>query len=507
MTSNPTELKKIWVFALGSRGDIQPYVAVAHGLVEKGYKVTFFCNGRSFVSFAESFGCKGVAMGERDVDALMKSSPQMMEAMMTGSIMTFFKGMNKESQKVVPAYCDAFVKEIENEGQPDLCLTMPLSQYFGWYLAIRHKVPYLFLSTIAVIFNPEQPPFGIPKLPFGLSYYLFHNVLISAIFENYRAYDKCLNADILEKYPLASFMANMRKPEFPIVILTSFEIANILGGGSEKLAHPLTRIVGSTIIKRELQLEKIDRFGGQQDFKRLQGFMDGGEKPVYLGWGSMICRSSDFMVKYCARAAFRSGYRAIVLGGFAGLSMELLEWSDVEPVVLEYAKKNILFVQQAPHEWLFPRVRVIVHHGGAGTTTAALRAGVPSIITPVFADQWDFSYFLRKSGVGVGFDKQFQKVTSDELGDAIVRCACDFEMIKRAFELGDKLRSEDGVTRATEEVELFWRNVCVSGKFHDRFPGKTKPIKSTQRLWFRSCLVVGIVTALAVLVASCRSDH
>ena len=76
--------------------------------------------------------------------------------------------------------------------------------------------------------------------------------------------------------------------------------------------------------------------------------------------------------------------RGIILGGYAGLSFELLcEATDDQDVIL-YAKKYILFVKAASHEWLLPLVKCIVHHGGAGTTQAALRSGVPSFITPVF---------------------------------------------------------------------------------------------------------------------------
>ena len=150
---------------------------------------------------------------------------------------------------------------------------------------------------------------------------------------------------------------------------------------------------------------------------------------------------------------------------------------------------------------------MIVHHGGAGTTTAALRAGVPSIITPVFADQWDFSYVLRKTGVGVGFAKQFQKITSDELGDAIRRAANDSEMKQRASLLGERLRQENGVARAVEEVDMFWREFCVTGKFHETFPGKPAPKRSIETTWFRSILAVGSVVAMVSAVASIRSTR
>jgi hypothetical protein len=154
---------------------------------------------------------------------------------------------------------------------------------------------------------------------------------------------------------------------------------------------------------------------------------------------------------------------------------------------------------------LFPRVTVIVHDGGAGTTAYALRAGVPTIITPVFADQWDFSYFLRKSGVGIGFDKQFHNIESSELGDAIRIAASDTEMRKQARLLGEKLRTEQGVSQAIAELERFWEEICVTGAFHHLFPGEQAEKILTDSIWVRSALAVAGIAILTLAVGSMRS--
>lgn len=220
-----------------------------------------------------------------------------------------------------------------------------------------------------------------------------------SIYEGTHIYDKWFKADVLRKFTRSAFIEALKRPHLPLIVLTSPEIAKVLAGDPDKLPSATYRLVGTTVLQKDSQLAHIDGFGGLVRFQRLQKFLEQGEKPVYLNWRSMILRSKEFMVEFCARAVHSSGFRAVILGGFAELSMELLESTDIEPEIMEYAKQNILFVPQAPHEWLFPRMAIIVHHGGAGTTAAALRAGVPSIITPVFADQWDLRYFLRKTGV------------------------------------------------------------------------------------------------------------
>ena len=144
----------------------------------------------------------------------------------------------------------------------------------------------------------------------------------------------------------------------------------------------------------------------------------------------------------------------------------------LEPDVMEYAKQNLLLVTVTPHEWLFPRVSCTVHHGGAGTTTSALRAGVPTIVTPVAADQFDNSYLVRAMGVGVGFEKRLGLITGKELGDAILHVMANRTIFQASRNLADKMLAEDGAGTAVKEIEAFWKDYCVTGRFFDVFPGR-----------------------------------
>merc|ERR1719476_783174 len=99
----------------------------------------------------------------------------------------------------------------------------------------------------------------------------------------------------------------------------------------------------------------------------------------------MIRKSTQEMAIFAVEALMMSNQRGIVLGGSAGLSMEVLQQAVADDAItddygkqlIEYARENVIFVAKAPHEWLFPRVSLTVHHGGAGTMNAALRSGVP----------------------------------------------------------------------------------------------------------------------------------
>jgi sterol 3beta-glucosyltransferase len=135
----------------------------------------------------------------------------------------------------------------------------------------------------------------------------------------------------------------------------------------------------------------------------------------------------------------RAGQRGVLLRGWGALGE-----GDLPPWALA--------VDDVPHEWLFPRMAAVVHHGGAGTTGAGLRAGVPSVLTPLGFDQpfWG----RRVAALGVGPEPVSRRtLTVDRLAAAIDRAVTDEAMRERAARLGERIREEDGVTRAAEAVE------------------------------------------------------
>merc|ERR1719482_1559918 len=169
------------------------------------------------------------------------------------------------------------------------------------------------------------------------------------------------------------------------------------------------------------------------------------------------------MVQLVAKALMLSKQRAIVLGGWAGLSMDRLRAATTDETLIKYADENVLFVEKAPHEWLFPQVKCTIHHGGAGTLAAAVRAGVPTIITPVFLDQWDHAYLVNELGIGTGMKKQFQSITPEELSRAITSVVESEVIAAKAEEVGAKLMAENGVKAAVCKVKEYWNDQVCSG--------------------------------------------
>jgi hypothetical protein len=160
---------------------------------------------------------------------------------------------------------------------------------------------------------------------------------------------------------------------------------------------------------------------------RLRRFLDEGEPPVFVGFGSMTAPGlSEHVGEFLARL----GRRVVVQRGAAGLSAE---------------GADVLVVDDEPHGPLFPRVAVVVHHGGAGTTAATLRAGVPSVCVPFTADQ----PFWAKRLVALGAAPPpvpLKKLTPSVIA-AAEACRPAAEAVSR------RLAREDGLSDAVARIE------------------------------------------------------
>jgi hypothetical protein len=169
----------------------------------------------------------------------------------------------------------------------------------------------------------------------------------------------------------------------------------------------------------------------------LVDFLASGPPPVFVGFGSTPFPEPGSATDTVVRALTRAGRRGVVAAGGSGLATGRLT-------------DDILSVDFVPHNWLFPHVSAVVHHGGAGVTGAALRAGLPSVVVPVFADQpfWGERVFELGAGPRPIPARRF---TADRLANAI-RLTASAEMGRRAQVLGEQIRREDGVAAAVQAV-------------------------------------------------------
>jgi UDP:flavonoid glycosyltransferase YjiC (YdhE family) len=183
----------------------------------------------------------------------------------------------------------------------------------------------------------------------------------------------------------------------------------------------------------------LDEDTGWEPSPDLLQFLEAGPPPVYIGFGSMTGRDPRALTQLLLQAVELSGCRAILLSGWAGLSS--IDMPD-----------TVFCLDSAPHEWLFPRMAAVVHHGGSGTTAAGLRAGVPTIIVPHLGDQVFWGRRVSQLGVGPN-PLPRPKLNAHDLADAMRRATSNATMRQRAADLGMRIRDEDGRARAAVLLE------------------------------------------------------
>lgn len=175
----------------------------------------------------------------------------------------------------------------------------------------------------------------------------------------------------------------------------------------------------------------------------LLHFLADGERPVYIGFGSMRDRKPEATTHLILKAVKQTGHRAVLLSGWAGIG------ADNMP-------DSIFLLDYAPHTWLFPQMAAVVHHGGAGTMAAALRAGIPSVIVPIMADQPFWGRRTHELGVGPA-PIPHNKLTVENLAEAIRSATNNSLMRQRASELGEKIVSENGLKNTIETIARLLR--------------------------------------------------
>jgi len=181
----------------------------------------------------------------------------------------------------------------------------------------------------------------------------------------------------------------------------------------------------------------------------LTHFLDEGEPPLYIGFGSIVVDDPDKFTSLIFEAVEKAGVRALVSKGWGGLGDE------------ENTPDNIYMLENTPHDWLFPRCRAVIHHGGAGTTAIGLKCGKPTMIVPFFGDQPFWGSMVSKAGAGAHEAIPYKGLTANALAEGIRQCLTS-EANHAAEKLANDIAEEgDGAKNA---VESFHRQLHLRGE-------------------------------------------
>ncbi len=426
---------KISVVASGTRGDVQPYLALSKGLQDAGYSIRLLASE----NFEELVSQTGVAFGSMGMGAEERiQSEEWRKVIEGGNFLKVLGQMQSEMKNAAAELAPKLPPLLEGS---DLIITGMAGLGGIFSIADRYNIPVI--QAYVVPFAPTQEfatPL-VPSLPFGkilnpLSYHVMHQMFWQGT--------KSVDIEVRK-------LLGLPKPPFwgPFGSLARRQMPTLYGYSRHVLPRPQDwrpeyHVTGYWF---------LDEATGWQPPADLVDFLDAGEAPVYIGFGSMGSRNPAEAGRIALDALERSGRRGVLASG----------WGGLKPASVP---DTVHLISSLPHSWLFPRMAAVVHHGGAGTTAAGLRAGIPSVITPFGMDQPFWGRRLADLGVGPQPIPR-KRLTDERLADAITEAVTDPAIRRRARELGEKIRNEDGIANAVAQIDHF----CQSGRMADAVQG------------------------------------
>lgn len=421
-------MKQILILALGSRGDVQPYVTLGQALRQAGNSVriaTFML----FESMVRTAGLEFLPI-HGDAEGLLRAASQ--SGMLSGgSVLQTAKALQR-SYGSLAASLPADLAGIKLHGT-DLVLNQLPCNLFGWDIAEYLGIPHVQVSVIPLARTRYRPLMGFPR---SLENRPGYNRLTFFIGEQIgwqmfrAAVNRWRKRAGLAPQPFFGVYQPMEKERIPII-----------NGFSEQVI-PRPPDWGTHIHMTGWWMpEDLEQESDQPAWtppEDLRKFLAEGSPPVFIGFGSMPVRQSAQTTAKIVEAVQASGRRAILHSGWAGLDGDL--------------PANIHRIDYAPYRWLFSRMAAVIHHGGSGTTGYALSSGVPSFVLPFGFDQdmWG----TRGAELGVGpAPLPFHSLDVESLAERIRDVDENPAYRSCAADLGNRLRAEKGVMRAVRIIE------------------------------------------------------
>lgn len=409
----------VTILTAGSRGDVQPFVALGKGLNAVGHTVRL-CTSTRFEAMVREHGLDYAPMD----DSLLQlgETPAGRAAIEGGGnplgllrqVRPLLRRMLEDEWRAAPG--------------SDVILSHPKA-LGGSHIAEKLGIPGV-LSVPLPLYTPTRA-FPIPILPQGnLGGWLNRQSygLVRLIAAPYSGVVNRWRQETLRLPALSRLADPLVQPDGrPVPVLYGFS-EHIVPRPADWPPHAVA--TGYWFLERE------DAWQPPPD---LLAFLEAGPPPVYVGFGSMAGRDPARLTRIVLDALAESQQRGLLATGWGGL-------------VKEDLPATVFAIEAAPHDWLFEHVSAVVHHGGAGTTAAGLRAGRPTVICPFMGDQHFWGRRVWELGVGPQPIPQ-KRLSVSALTGAIRLAAGDDTMRQRAAALGAKLRAEDGVARAVEWLQ------------------------------------------------------
>jgi sterol 3beta-glucosyltransferase len=407
------------IVAAGSRGDVQPHVALGAGLRDAGHEVRFLASA-DFRELIEDHGLEFFDIG----GSMEAVAAQMQELLESGNFLRILSKMGDAAKTMSRAAAEnglAVCKgcDVVIAGLGGLFTAYAIAETLGIPFVPAFLYPFAPTREFPGVLTPvPQTPLTSWVNPIS------HRLGQQMIWQTTRSADNRARADVLG-IARAPFFGPYRAMS-QSVTLYGYSTAVI----AEPIDWPASQhVTGYWFLDPHAEWTPPE----------LTHFLDSGPAPVYVGFGSMGSKDPEASARLVLDALQRSGQRGVLSSGWGGLMHNALP-------------ESVFMVGSMPHAWLFPRMAAVVHHGGAGTTAAGLSAGVPSVVTPVMGDQPFWGRRVHELGAGPK-PVMRRQLTAEHLADAIGQAVGDEKMREQAAVLGKRIRAEDGVGNAVRILE------------------------------------------------------
>jgi sterol 3beta-glucosyltransferase len=417
---------RIAIASLGSRGDVQPMAALAAGLARRGHAVSLIAP-LGYESLVHETGVELRAI-DYDVRAVL-ASPDGRRLLRSGhNIVAGLRAMRAIGRRYTHALWQALAERTQD-------CELLIGDITSW-VTLAAIAEQRGLLCIQASLQPRAPtaafphPFALPprrKRP-GWANRLQHHLIEQLLWQTMRP---LINRERRDSFGLPGWpffgphAQLLRRAGQPTLMAYSH---HLLPRPADWL--PEIDVTGYWF---------LDRPAKWRPPTDLVAFLDAGPPPIYVGFGSMTLPDPEAMARLVLAAIAQAGCRAVLAAGWGGLR------STARPA-------DVFVIDETPHDWLFPRMAAVIHHGGAGTTAAALRAGVPSVIVPFMGDQFFWAHVLALKGVAPPALPQ-AKLSAPIMARAIVAAVSDPALRARAAALGALIKDEDGIGRAAARIE------------------------------------------------------
>ncbi|MEB3210447.1 MAG: glycosyltransferase [Leptolyngbyaceae bacterium] len=408
------------ILTIGSRGDVQPYIALGVGLQRAGHTVRLTTHA-TFQDTITRYGLDFWPIGGNIQDITQGESGQrMIEA--GGNP---FQALSRLRQALEPILAECLDQTWHSCQDVDAVISSGTA-FFGDDVAERLGLPS-FIALLQPILptgsltHPMASQLRLGKTVNRLTYQFFNQFY-------WQLFKQSVNHWRQHTLQLAPHQ------ECPFLSHRWRSLPKLFGYSPSVIPHPpdwdaTHHVTGYWF------LDVPSDFSPPSD---LQAFLDAGKPPVSIGFGSMSSRDAETTTAIALAALERTGQRGVLLTGWGGIQNTDLP-------------DHVFKVDSIPHDWLFPQMNAIVHHGGAGTTAAVLRSGVPGVVVPFFADQ----PFWGDRTATLGVSPQpipKKKLSVDRLARAIEQALESSDMRQRAEQMGKHIRAEDGVSHVVQVV-------------------------------------------------------